>query len=241
LRARSIPEWLSDGLCVIATGGTFAARALRTDSEEALFTVEKPVMITSVGEVISRSDLADRAMVVTLAMIPEDKRMTKEAFAAAVDAARPRIFGVLLDGLARGLAELPGVRMAKLPRMADFITWTQAREAAYWTPGAIHAAFNSNAADAVENVLEGDTVAAALRSWFAAQHCSAWRAETGELLAVLNDWAAIEVKREKAWPRNPQALRSRLTMAAPSLRKVGIAIERGKTDGRRWLEIRHTG
>ena len=76
----AIPEWMSDGLCVVATGGTFATRSLRTDADETLFTVEKPVMITSVGEVISRSDLADRAMIVTLTAIPDCDRKTKAEY-----------------------------------------------------------------------------------------------------------------------------------------------------------------
>jgi hypothetical protein len=234
----SIPEWLSDGLCVVATGGTFAARALRTDGDEALFTVEKPVMITSVGEVISRSDLADRAMVVTLTAIPEASRMTKAAFNAMLDSARPRILGALLDGVSQGLANVTQVNLQRLPRMADFITWAQACETAFWSAGTIHAAFDRNVADAVEGVLEGDAVAVALRKWFDKRDQEAWQGRTEALLGELNNWAEDGAKREKTWPRNPQALRSRLTMAAPALRKVGIVVERGARSKReRYLDI----
>ncbi len=52
----SIPPWLSDALCRVATGGGFATRALHTDSEEALFEVSRPICLTSVGDVIARSD-----------------------------------------------------------------------------------------------------------------------------------------------------------------------------------------
>jgi ABC-type dipeptide/oligopeptide/nickel transport system ATPase component len=58
----SIPPWLSDALCRVATGGGFATRALHTDSEEALFEVARPVCLTSVGDVIARSDLANRTI-----------------------------------------------------------------------------------------------------------------------------------------------------------------------------------
>lgn len=84
----SIPEWISDVLCVVTTGGTFAARALRPGANEALFTLERPVAITSVGEIISRSDLADRAVLVSLELIPETERMTKAAFVSALELAR---------------------------------------------------------------------------------------------------------------------------------------------------------
>jgi len=33
-------------------------------------------------------------------------------------------------------------------------------------------------------------------------------------------------RRERNWPRNPQTLSSRLTLAAPALRKKGIRIEK---------------
>ena len=70
----SISEWLSDALCVVATGGTYTARQLHTDDEEMIFSVCQPVMITSVGEVIARSDLASRTITITLAPIPDDTR-----------------------------------------------------------------------------------------------------------------------------------------------------------------------
>ena len=65
----SIPPWLSDALCRVATGGGFATRALHTDSEEALFEVARPVCLTSVGDVIARSDLADRTIFMALGSI----------------------------------------------------------------------------------------------------------------------------------------------------------------------------
>ena len=77
----------------------------------------------------------------------------------------------------------------------------------------------------------------ALRKWFEARCNEAWKGKTEELLGELNNWAELEAKRERSWPKNPQALRSRLTMAAPSLRKVGIIIDRRKSDGKRILDI----
>lgn len=233
----SIAEWMSDGLCTIATGGSYAARELRTDDDEALFIVSAPVLLTAIGEVIARSDLADRAVMVTLARIPETARMTDEEFKGAVEKARPRILGVLLDGLSRGVAELPGVKLERLPRMADFIMWTRACEVAFWEGGEVQAAFRRNADDAVDSVIEGDAVASALMAWFAARDREAWRGTTGELLQAVNGFAPDDARRERSWPRNSQALRSRLTMAAPSLSKRGVAFARGKTGGERWVEI----
>lgn len=232
-----IPEWLSDALCVVATGGTFAARALRTDADEVLFTVERPVAITSVGEIISRSDLADRAVVVHLEPISESERMLKDVFEATLERSRPRILGALLDGLSRGLRDIGRVKLPRLPRMADFIAWTQACESAYWDVGSIHAAFDRNAAEAAGGVLEGDAVAVALLAWFDARKHEAWAGTTSTLLGELNNWAEIEARREKGWPRNPQALRSQLSRAAPGLRKVGLIVNRSRSKKERTVSI----
>ena len=179
-----ISEWLSDGLCVVATGGSYTTRELCTNGEEAMFTVSAPVLITSIGEVIARSDLADRAVLVTLARIPETTRMADQEFKAAVELARPRVLGALLDGLARGLAELPHVRLTRLPRMADFVQWTRACEVQFWEGGSIQEAFRVNSDEAVDGVIEGDMVAVALLAWFDARKREPWQGATGELLAA---------------------------------------------------------
>ena len=70
----SIPGWLPDALCRIATGGGFATRALHTNDDEMLFNAVRPILLTSVGEVVSRADLADRAIVIDLPAIAESKR-----------------------------------------------------------------------------------------------------------------------------------------------------------------------
>jgi hypothetical protein len=240
----SIGEWLSDALCVVATGGTYTARQLHTDDEEMIFSVCQPVMITSVGEVIARSDLASRAITITLAPIPDDKRKSEGELDRAFEAVRPRIFGALLDAMSHGLAKLPSVSLAKLPRMADFMRWAQACEGAFgWPEGSIYAAFDRNAEDAVDSVLGLDTVAVALMAFLDKQE-GHWKGQCEALLEGVSAFAPEGAKRDKAWPRSPQALTSRITMASPLLRKRGINIERGRDAGGpssgkrvRWIEL----
>src|ERR1700758_2219265 len=61
-----LPAWLSDALCRIASGGSFAVRQLYTDDDEVLFQVARPLLLNSIEDVISRPDLADRAIFLTL-------------------------------------------------------------------------------------------------------------------------------------------------------------------------------
>src|SRR4029077_4982322 len=69
-----LPNWLSDALCRLATGGSFAVRQLYTDDEEILFEAARPILLNGIEEVISRPDLGDRAIFLTLAPIPETGR-----------------------------------------------------------------------------------------------------------------------------------------------------------------------
>ena len=69
-----LPHWLSDALCRLATGGSFAVRQLYTDDEEVLFEASRPILLNGIEDVISRPDLGDRAIFLTLAPIAEADR-----------------------------------------------------------------------------------------------------------------------------------------------------------------------
>ena len=59
-----VPPWLSDALCRLSTGGGFATRELYTDSDEIIFDSQRPVLLTSIEDIATRSDLLDRCLIV---------------------------------------------------------------------------------------------------------------------------------------------------------------------------------
>ena len=95
-----IPPWLSDAICRLATGGGFTTRELYTDEDEVLFDAMRPVIINGIEELATRSDLLDRAILLTLPTIEPDRRRPEKEYWDAFDRARPRILGALLDALA---------------------------------------------------------------------------------------------------------------------------------------------
>jgi hypothetical protein len=66
-----LPPWISDTLCRLATGGGFAVRQLYTDQDEVLFDAARPVILNGIEDIVTRPDLADRAVFLTLEPIPE--------------------------------------------------------------------------------------------------------------------------------------------------------------------------
>jgi hypothetical protein len=217
-----LPAWISDTLCRLATGGGFAVRQLYSDQDEVLFDAARPVILNGIEDIVTRPDLADRAVFLTLEPIPEERRRPEQELWAAFEAERPRLLGVLLDAVAKGLAELPRTKLDKLPRMADFALWATACETALWPSGTFWSAYCGNRDEAVDGVIDADPIAATVRALMQAR--TEWTGTASDLLGALAEMAGERVAKSKTWPDSPRALAGRLRRAATFLRKVGIDI-----------------
>src|SRR5262249_30042936 len=83
--------WSSDALARLSTGSGFATRMLHTDRDEFIFEGARPIILNGIPTLTDRADLADRAITIHLAVIPEDVRQTEEELFAAFEAKRPAI------------------------------------------------------------------------------------------------------------------------------------------------------
>jgi hypothetical protein len=221
-----LPTWISDTLCRLATGGGFAVRQLYTDQDEILFDAQRPIILNGIEEVVTRPDLADRAIFLNLEPIPEKKRRQEAEIMSELKAALPDILGGLLDAMAHGLKHLPTTHLSTLPRMADFAIWATACEGALWEPGTFAKAYKANIAGAIESVIDADMVSDAVRDFM--EKRDGWQGSAKDLLGALADQVGDKLSRQKAWPQTPRALAGRLTRAAPVLRKIGILVKRGE-------------
>ena len=217
-----LPAWISDTLCRLATGGGFAVRQLYSDSDEVLFDAARPVILNGIEEVVTRPDLADRAVFLTLEPIPEERRRPEQELWDAFDAERPRILGVMLDAVVEGLKRLPDTRLEKLPRMADFALWETACETALWPAGTFWSAYCGNRDEAVDGVIDADPIATAVRALMATR--TVWTGNASELLGALGKVVEERTAKSKTWPYSPRALSGRLRRIATFLRKIGIEI-----------------
>lgn len=217
----SLPPWTSDALCRLSTGGGFSARELYTDSEEVLFDATRPVILNGITDVATRPDLLDRALIVTLPPIPEEKRKPETELWRDFEWDRPAILGALFDAVSYALAAVDGVRLEGMPRMADFAVWVTAAERALeWSPGAFMQAYSGNRSEATEQALEADVVAVAVREFM--QDRGEWSGTAGELWEALNDLVDEDIRHTRVWPGAPNALSARLKRLAPALRGIGI-------------------
>ena len=219
-----LQPWISDTLCRLATGGGFAVRQLYSDQDEVLFDAQRPIVLNAIEDIISRPDLADRAIILNLNPIPEDKRMLERKLWAAFEKERPALLGTLLDAVSHGLRELPHTNLPGYPRMADFAVWVTACEPAFWQPGAFWAAYSDNLADAVDTVLEADLVGTAVRALMDGLEQTVWTGTAADLLGTLSLKVEDSTRKLKTWPDTPRALAGRMRRAATFLRKAGIDV-----------------
>ncbi len=180
------------------------------------------MILNGIEDIVTRPDLADRAMFLTLEPISEEGRRPEAELWAAFEAERPRILGALLDAVVEGLKRLPETRLEKLPRMADFALWATACETALWPAGTFWSAYCDNRDEVVEDVIDADPVANAVRAIMATR--TEWTGTASDLLGDLAEVADEGVVKSRTWPGNPRALGGRLRRAATFLRKVGIEI-----------------
>jgi len=213
-----LPPWLSDTLCRLASGSAFSTRRLFTDQDEILFAAARPVILNGIEDIITRPDLADRAILLTLGAIAERQRRPEHALWREFELARPHILGAVLDAAAHGLRMLPHVRLKRLPRMADFALWATACESAFRPAGTLEAAYSNNRRAAIENIVDADPVATLVREIMADK--AQWRGRASDLLQIGAN--------RSGWPKSPRALAGRLRRAQSFLRTLGIEIVFGR-------------
>ncbi len=218
-----LPSWISDTFCRLASGGGFAVRQLYSDQDEVLFEAARPIILNGIEDVITRPDLTDRAILLTLAPITDARRRPEKEFWLKFEIERPRILGALLDAAANGLRALPCVRLQRLPRMADFAHWAAACETAFWPSGTFEDAYWKNRRAAIENVIDADPVAACVREIMAERRH--WAGSASDLLRAGVDARSGDVLwRSAGWPKTPRALAGRLRRAQTFLRTLGIEV-----------------
>jgi len=238
----SLPGWLSDALCRLATGGGFSTRQLYTDQDQILFDAMRPVILNGIGDVVTRPDLLDRALIISLGSIPREARRLERELEADVEALKPGILAALFDAVAEGLAAEPHLLIDELPRMADFASWGVATEQALGgAPGSFMAAYLGSQDEATETAMETWAPGAAFLE-FAKKRVgfeNAWEGSATELLKALNDSVDDDaLKRSKEWPKAPARLTEALNRLAPALLELGVHIERPAHSRREGRKLR---
>ena len=214
----SMPTWLSDGMCRLATGGGHSERANYTDDAEKLFFAVRPQVVNSIGDIAMRSDFCDRALTIRPPTVDKSKRRPEKELDAGFAAVYASIFGALLTAASHGLKKMPDVEKMDMewPRLADFANWMVAVEAGLgWQTGDFMRAIACNEDESNETVLGDSVLASAVRQFVLTKQ--SWDGTWDALRTALNDVTDDAVKRHNDWPRDNHALSIKLRERAPEL------------------------
>ncbi|MGA7846339.1 MAG: hypothetical protein WCB18_04525 [Thermoplasmata archaeon] len=225
----TIPDWLSDAICRLSTGGGFATRSLYTDDEEMVFSGKRPVVFNGIVPVAAAGDLRDRALIVTWPSMKSAK--TERQLDPAFKKAAPGMFGAILDALVAALAGQEAVAEeyeGPLPRMGDFICWVVAAERALpWPKGTFERVYAENRATGAEVAVSESPVALALLALLRAT--PTFEGTATALLDRLGIYATPQIqantKPPVGWPKTPSNLSGDLRRMAPDLRTAGVSVE----------------
>ncbi len=233
-----VPNWLSDGLCRLATGGGLAGRALWSNDERSVLQARQPTVLNGIDEFVCRQDLADRCLFLYLPPIPGTSRRVEGELWREFQADAPRILGGLLDAIVCGLAVLPSVRPPELPRMADFACLGEAiGRGLGWPDGTFLTAYSDNRRAATVASLEDSLIVAALFERAQWGELDNWTCSASEMLDQLAARVSPKVKASVRWPKTPRSLADELRRVGPQLRMRGISVTFTRTAENRLITI----
>jgi shikimate kinase len=225
---------MSDALCVISTGGGYSGRTLYTNKEETILKAHNPIVINGINRVITRPDLLDRTITVSLPLI--ERRIDELDHQKKMDRLVPSIFGGLLDLFAGTLRRLPLVELdpKKTPRMSDFTRLGEAMSQELGNKsGHFLEKYIEVRREAVSSAIDASAVGRSIMSFIESDNYHI--GTVGALLVRLNNFQKeLGIDSGDSWPRTPRKLGEELRRLAPALRQINIDCsvdQKAKKDG----------
>ena len=227
---------LSDCICRACTGEGFSKRKLYSDDDDFIYNIQHIIGINGIGNVVSKPDLLDRSILIELSRISEEQRKGEDEIKKHFDLLKPKLLGACFDALVKTIKIKPQVKLKSTPRMADFSEWGFAIAEALNIGGDnFLKAYEANIEKQNKEALEASPIAIAVIELLKKEPTSLINASPEYILQRLKEIAdefRIDYISNKFWPRDARWLWRRLQEIAPNLKKVGILVEKGKTDER---------
>jgi hypothetical protein len=225
-----IVAWWSDLLCKAASGDGWVDRALYQDLDVVVAAFQSVIILNGIGFGSLRGDLADRMVgheLIRPARYVSDDQIERAWLANWADA-----LAWLLDRVCETMADLGGVPEGGSSRLVQFEQIVRCVDARWGTSAM--ARWAASRADILEDVVEGDEVAVALR----AAVSSPWQGTAAELLDLL-ELAGLSAKRYGTADWTPRALSEALERSKSALESGGWQFGRSREahTGRRLWHI----
>ncbi|GHA67476.1 ATP-binding protein [Photobacterium aphoticum] len=223
---RSLSRPMSDLLCSVATGSSFATRKLYADSDLSSMRLHSPLVLNGIHSFIKESDLADRCLRLSLAKMDEKNRRSERELKECWARDLPVIFGSLLQLSALLLQVEPNVKPVHSARIMDFSAWLAAFEQVVGLPeGRMQKAYKDNVKSLSASGVEHDSLTIAFEK-FIAMNCkdsTVWEGEPSELLRMLQ-----MLESSYGMPKTAASLTVKLKSQEASFNAAGIFFLMGR-------------
>ena len=237
----------SDILCRLITGDGFSKRKLYSDDDEVIYSYKRPLMLNGINNFITQADLLDRAIILNVERISEEKRLTELELWGKFEEEKPLILGAMFTILSKAMKIFPETPTSGLPRMADFGRWGCAIYSAInekpFTE--FQSILSHNKERQIEESIEADPVAQLAK--FLAERftrCSGTAADfyhAPEYIEATDTPTEIFCLRDRTnWPKDLSQIGKRIRKAEGTLRESGIRIEFEVKDNMRWINFTDT-
>lgn len=218
-----IPPWFSNALCRTVTGDGYVERELYTDSELHILKIKRAVVMTSIDPGGLRGDLSERLAPVRLGKLTSKQYEEEKDLETEFLRRWPGILGATLSLVAAALDNR--VELAEKSRMADATAVMASVDKQIGSRSL--AAFQASQRKLLDLVLEGDPLAATLRT-FLLQRRKKWTGPMSELHEELKlQWDSGRGQ----FPGNARGLSQRIHRLETPLRD-GFGITFRETSGR---------
>ena len=210
-----IPDWASDSLCRLCTGGGFATRKLYTDTDETIINAQRPIILNGIDTIATRGDLMDRSIVFDLPRIDKNKRLTESSFWDSFEKDLPKILSSLYAAFCYGLNTNESLNFNSLPRMADFAVWSTACCNYFeWEENVILKDYKKNRVQAIETSIASDNFAQAILMLL--EKNPNWESTSNELINKLKD-----ISGGQTGIPSLRTLKDNLKRLSPTLNQLG--------------------
>ena len=233
---RGFKQAMSDTLCIAATGGALAGRALYTDDGQHIIYLHVALVLNGIHGFINENDLAQRCLPLRLKVINEANRKSEAVMVRELQQDLPSIQRGLYDLIAGIFQHLPDAVVTNPERMIDFVQWLAAYEMVKGVPAGIYqATYSDNLRQAQMDALLENPLAAAMIG-FAEELKHPWKGEPAKFLEELSYHVTTGIQRSNLWPKNAISMSQRLQTFQTALKAQGIFIEFGRSKNR-WINV----
>lgn len=227
---------LANIFCICSTSGFYSKRKLFTDNDTINIQLHTHLSFSGITMLSNRADILDRCIHLSSVRIPDSKRRTESEIIAEFKHDLPYLLYRGMKILSKALIILENLELPNLPRMGDFARIGYAiAEAMNYGGNHFLEVYRKNQEELLEISVEDDILLSAIVSFI--KEANYFHGTMTELQAALIHHSSKTGIDGKSLTKASSSLSKKLFQSQSVLQQFGIYLDRGKSNGKRYIEI----